>query len=311
MLGGRRAERQVVQHLEALHARTQRIRAQRRQRQGDLPVGNVLRPRDDLDPADADARDIPAQLRPADEQAAGSDDGPARGLGRDHLRDERAAERDRVDGVIAHGQRGLRRALVRLDQHDRRLIGHRERVGRLEEDRPELRQLLQVEAQRRKAHGLDLIGQVGADQEVIGVGRVLRIAEEGADQVAREQRAQLQRGDRGREQPLRLELSLVPVERQEVVQIQPGLRALRQPAVRATQRQVGVAPGRVGHDVVQIQVDPRLRRQAGRRIGPAGRDPRIRDRAAQGRQQQLREPCRNSGNRQIVAHQAPPRPRFR
>ena len=66
------------------------------------------------------------------------------------------------------------------------------------------------------------------------------------DQAARQGRVGLQRQRDRSQHPLLFERTVVAVEGEEIMQIERDLRSLRQRAVRAARRQVGVAIGEFG-----------------------------------------------------------------
>ena len=131
------------------------------------------------------------------------------------------------------------RVFVAFDQDDRAQVGNRQRVGRLEEHRPELGQLFERQRHRRELDLLDGIGQVR-------VRKKRRRGDGVLNHLPQQDRLRVQVAHGGPQHPLRLELGFVPVKREEVMQVERRGRTARQCSVGRARREVVVSQRGVG-----------------------------------------------------------------
>jgi hypothetical protein len=90
-----------------------------------------------------------------------------------------------------------------------------------------------------------------------------------AHEISRQDRGGVELEDSGPEQPLLIQRGVLPVERQQVVQVECCLRPAQQRAVGPAGGEVGVLPGGVGGDLVEEDVHAdrgQARWASGRRV---------------------------------------------
>jgi hypothetical protein len=232
------------------------------------------------------------------EMAAVESDGdaPAGGDRRRHAVDlRRLAGVDRQHRP-ANGERRLRRE-VGLDQNHRAEVGDGQRIGHLEEDRPQLRQVVVGERQRREAEAVELERQPAAGEVVLGAAGPRQV-------VGLRKRLRVELRRHGAEEELRHVLPLVAVEGDQVVEVERQLRPADQRAVAAAHRQLGVAQRRVRRHLVEEQVDLPRRRHLHGLLRPRRPHRRPRHRRRHRRLQDVLQRRRHRCDRPVIAHRA-------